>query len=90
MDKKCALISKTRTFLSDPKLLNGRVASFDLKRCSDTTVTVQCNAVSSEHCKCCHYHHSSHSATAMKHSEAAVLMVADLADLFTEDSEALE
>ncbi|XP_031684430.1 E3 ubiquitin-protein ligase SHPRH isoform X2 [Oncorhynchus kisutch] len=33
---------------------------------------------------------SSHSATAMKHSEAAVLMVADLADLFTEDSEALE
>uniref|UniRef100_A0A674BYV5 SNF2 histone linker PHD RING helicase n=1 Tax=Salmo trutta TaxID=8032 RepID=A0A674BYV5_SALTR len=32
----------------------------------------------------------SHSATAMKHSEAAVLMVADLADLFTEDSEALE
>lgn len=36
------------------------------------------------------YHRSSHSATAMKHSEAAVLMVADLADLFTEDSEALE
>ncbi|XP_019909524.2 E3 ubiquitin-protein ligase SHPRH isoform X2 [Esox lucius] len=32
----------------------------------------------------------SHSTTAMKHSEAAVLTVADLADLFTEDSEALE
>lgn len=32
----------------------------------------------------------SHSATAMKHSEAAVLTVADLADLFTEDSEGLE
>lgn len=32
----------------------------------------------------------SHSATAMKHSEAAVLTVTDLADLFTEDTEALE
>ncbi|XP_067099259.1 E3 ubiquitin-protein ligase SHPRH isoform X1 [Osmerus mordax] len=32
----------------------------------------------------------SHSATSMKHSEAAVLTVADLADLFTEDGEALE
>ncbi|CAL8284691.1 unnamed protein product [Lota lota] len=31
----------------------------------------------------------SHSAAAMKHSEAAVLTVADLADLFTEDSEPL-
>lgn len=34
--------------------------------------------------------HSSHTATAMKHSEAAVLTVADLADLFTEDTEHLE
>ena len=25
MDKKIAFLSKTRTFLSDPKLLNGRV-----------------------------------------------------------------
>ncbi|KAL0969794.1 hypothetical protein UPYG_G00232390 [Umbra pygmaea] len=33
---------------------------------------------------------SSHSTTAMKHSEAAVLTVADLADLFTEESEGLE
>ncbi|KAF7666915.1 hypothetical protein LDENG_00087420 [Lucifuga dentata] len=32
----------------------------------------------------------SHSTTAMKHSEAAVLTVADLADLFTEDTEPLE
>ncbi|XP_029982035.1 E3 ubiquitin-protein ligase SHPRH isoform X2 [Sphaeramia orbicularis] len=32
----------------------------------------------------------SHSSTAMKHSEAAVLTVADLADLFTEDTEPLE
>uniref|UniRef100_A0A3Q1EY68 SNF2 histone linker PHD RING helicase n=1 Tax=Acanthochromis polyacanthus TaxID=80966 RepID=A0A3Q1EY68_9TELE len=32
----------------------------------------------------------SHTSTAMKHSEAAVLTVADLADLFTEDAEALE
>ncbi|KAJ8399429.1 hypothetical protein AAFF_G00411410 [Aldrovandia affinis] len=32
----------------------------------------------------------SHSTPAMKHSEASVLTVADLADLFTEDSEALE
>ncbi|KAM3871435.1 E3 ubiquitin-protein ligase SHPRH [Diretmus argenteus] len=32
----------------------------------------------------------SHSTTAMKHSEASVLTVADLADLFTEDSETLE
>ncbi|XP_034051199.1 E3 ubiquitin-protein ligase SHPRH isoform X2 [Thalassophryne amazonica] len=32
----------------------------------------------------------SHSSTAMKHSEAAVLTVADLADLFTDDSEPLE
>ncbi|XP_023807769.1 E3 ubiquitin-protein ligase SHPRH isoform X3 [Oryzias latipes] len=32
----------------------------------------------------------SHSSAAMKHSEAAVLTVADLADLFTEDAEALE
>ncbi|KAM9707340.1 E3 ubiquitin-protein ligase SHPRH [Menidia menidia] len=32
----------------------------------------------------------SHTSTAMKHSEAAVLTVADLADLFTEDSEPLE
>ncbi|XP_071392224.1 E3 ubiquitin-protein ligase SHPRH-like [Centroberyx affinis] len=32
----------------------------------------------------------SHSSTAMKHSEAAVLTVTDLADLFTEDSEPLE
>ena len=29
MDKKCAFLSKTRTFLSDPKLLNGSVY-FDL------------------------------------------------------------
>lgn len=34
--------------------------------------------------------HSSHTTTAMKHSEAAVLTVADLADLFTEDTEHLE
>lgn len=33
---------------------------------------------------------SSHTSTAMKHSEAAVLTVADLADLFTEDTEPLE
>lgn len=33
---------------------------------------------------------SSHTTTAMKHSEAAVLTVADLADLFTEDTEHLE
>lgn len=32
----------------------------------------------------------SHTSTAMKHSEAAVLTVADLADLFTEDTEHLE
>lgn len=32
----------------------------------------------------------SHTSTAMKHSEAAVLTVADLADLFTEDTEPLE
>lgn len=32
----------------------------------------------------------SHSSTAMKHSEAAVLTVADLADLFTEDTGPLE
>ncbi|XP_030632483.1 E3 ubiquitin-protein ligase SHPRH [Chanos chanos] len=32
----------------------------------------------------------SHSTTAMKHSEASVFTVADLAELFTEDSEALE
>uniref|UniRef100_A0A671W3I7 SNF2 histone linker PHD RING helicase n=1 Tax=Sparus aurata TaxID=8175 RepID=A0A671W3I7_SPAAU len=32
----------------------------------------------------------SHTTTAMKHSEAAVLTVADLADLFTEDTEHLE
>ncbi|KAM9842728.1 E3 ubiquitin-protein ligase SHPRH [Aulostomus maculatus] len=32
----------------------------------------------------------SHSSAAMKHSEAAVLTVADLADLFTEDTEHLE
>ncbi|XP_026161290.1 E3 ubiquitin-protein ligase SHPRH isoform X2 [Mastacembelus armatus] len=32
----------------------------------------------------------SHSSTTMKHSEAAVLTVADLADLFTEDAEPLE
>ncbi|XP_041828321.1 E3 ubiquitin-protein ligase SHPRH isoform X2 [Melanotaenia boesemani] len=32
----------------------------------------------------------SHTSTAMKHSEAAVLTVADLADLFTEDAETLE
>ncbi|XP_036398271.1 E3 ubiquitin-protein ligase SHPRH [Megalops cyprinoides] len=32
----------------------------------------------------------SHGATAMKHSEASVLTVADLADLFTEDTETLE
>ncbi|XP_024122367.1 E3 ubiquitin-protein ligase SHPRH isoform X1 [Oryzias melastigma] len=32
----------------------------------------------------------SHSSAAMKHSEAAVLTVADLADLFTEDAESLE
>ncbi|XP_053701712.1 E3 ubiquitin-protein ligase SHPRH [Synchiropus splendidus] len=32
----------------------------------------------------------SHTSTAMKHSEASVLTVADLADLFTEDSEPLE
>ncbi|XP_040916643.1 E3 ubiquitin-protein ligase SHPRH [Toxotes jaculatrix] len=31
-----------------------------------------------------------HTSTAMKHSEAAVLTVADLADLFTEDTEPLE
>lgn len=33
---------------------------------------------------------SSHSATAMKHSEASVFTVADLAELFTEDSDTLE
>lgn len=33
---------------------------------------------------------SSHTSTTMKHSEAAVLTVADLADLFTEDAEPLE
>lgn len=32
----------------------------------------------------------SHGTTTMKHSEASVLTVADLADLFTEDTEALE
>ncbi|XP_028995136.1 E3 ubiquitin-protein ligase SHPRH isoform X2 [Betta splendens] len=32
----------------------------------------------------------SHTSTTMKHSEAAVLTVADLADLFTEDTEPLE
>nr|XP_046268711.1 E3 ubiquitin-protein ligase SHPRH [Scatophagus argus]XP_046268712.1 E3 ubiquitin-protein ligase SHPRH [Scatophagus argus] len=32
----------------------------------------------------------SHTSTAMKHSEAAVLTVADLADLFTDDTEHLE
>ncbi|XP_017277058.1 E3 ubiquitin-protein ligase SHPRH [Kryptolebias marmoratus] len=32
----------------------------------------------------------SHSSTTMKHSEAAVLTVADLADLFTDDTEPLE
>ncbi|TSO25161.1 E3 ubiquitin-protein ligase SHPRH [Bagarius yarrelli] len=32
----------------------------------------------------------SHSATAMKHSEASVFTVADLAELFTEDSDTLE
>ncbi|XP_024913971.1 E3 ubiquitin-protein ligase SHPRH isoform X2 [Cynoglossus semilaevis] len=32
----------------------------------------------------------SHTSTAMKHSEAAVLTVADLADLFTDDTEPLE
>ncbi|KAF3700939.1 E3 ubiquitin-protein ligase SHPRH [Channa argus] len=32
----------------------------------------------------------SHTSTTMKHSEAAVLTVADLADLFTEDNEPLE
>ncbi|XP_056112007.1 E3 ubiquitin-protein ligase SHPRH [Rhinichthys klamathensis goyatoka] len=32
----------------------------------------------------------SHSSTSMKHSEASVFTVADLAELFTEDSEALE
>ncbi|XP_033874858.3 E3 ubiquitin-protein ligase SHPRH [Acipenser ruthenus] len=32
----------------------------------------------------------SHGTTSMKHSEASVLTVADLADLFTEDTEALE
>ncbi|KAJ8353204.1 hypothetical protein SKAU_G00207710 [Synaphobranchus kaupii] len=32
----------------------------------------------------------SHGTTAMKHSEASVLTVADLADLFTEDTEVLE
>ena len=29
MDKKCAFLSKTRTFLSDPKLLNGSVCVLD-------------------------------------------------------------
>ncbi len=33
---------------------------------------------------------SSHSSTSMKHSEASVFTVADLAELFTEDSESLE
>ena len=28
MDKKCALLSKTRTFLSDPKLFNGSVHTY--------------------------------------------------------------
>lgn len=32
----------------------------------------------------------SHTSTTMKHSEAAVLTVADLADLFTDDTEHLE
>ncbi|XP_039603460.1 E3 ubiquitin-protein ligase SHPRH [Polypterus senegalus] len=32
----------------------------------------------------------SHSSTSMKHSEASVLTVADLADLFTEDTESIE
>lgn len=32
----------------------------------------------------------SHSSTPMKHSEASVFTVADLAELFTEDGEALE
>lgn len=36
------------------------------------------------------YLNSSHTSTTMKHSEAAVLTVADLADLFTEDAEHLE
>jgi hypothetical protein len=29
MDNKCAFLSKTRTFLSDPKLLNGSVHKVD-------------------------------------------------------------
>lgn len=33
---------------------------------------------------------SSHSTTAMKHSEASVFTVADLAELFTEDNDTLE